>query len=195
MATGWPPPFTFEWRRLSPAATFVTNVQIEPVSFYTLIATHIPTTLTYRAVVKSPSNPGGLAASFVVTTLADGDSDGIPDQWWADYGFAGSIDPMADSDGDGMLNWQEFVAGTDPTNVLSVLRLDALTTNHASVLTFEATSNKTYTLQFSGALGDNSWLKLGDFLARSNNRVERVTNALPVSNWFYRVVTPQQPSP
>jgi len=50
----------------------------------------------------------------------------IPDEWMAMYfGPASSSWPSttADSDGDGMNNYQEFLAGTNPTNAASVLRV------------------------------------------------------------------------
>ncbi len=59
-------------------------------------------------------------------------NDGIPDAWRARY-FGGSGTTtnsqsawFADSDHDGLSNYQEFLAGTDPTNAASVLKLTAL---------------------------------------------------------------------
>jgi len=46
---------------------------------------------------------------------ADSDEDGMPDYWEAQYGFdPGANDAMADRDGDGYLNIEEYLNGTDP---------------------------------------------------------------------------------
>ena len=53
-------------------------------------------------------------------------TNAIPDEWMAMYfGAQSSSWPLAtdDSDGDGMNNYQEFLAGTNPTNSASVLRV------------------------------------------------------------------------
>ena len=65
----------------------------------------------------------------------------------------GSAD-AEDTDRDGHNNWQEWMAGTDPTNALSVLRLAApvLTPTHVT-LTWRSVTNRTYTLEQATNLG------------------------------------------
>lgn len=48
----------------------------------------------------------------------DADYDGMPDLWEAVYGLSSTnaADSTADPDGDGMSNYEEFIAGTGPTN-------------------------------------------------------------------------------
>jgi len=67
---------------------------------------------------------------------------GLPTNGTADY---------ADSDSDGLNNWQEWIAGTIPTNSASVLALQApATTNVTGItLTWQSVNTRTYYLQSS----------------------------------------------
>ncbi len=66
-----------------------------------------------------------------------------------------------DADGDGAPNWQEFLAGTDPTNALSVFQFGGagFSTKGASgvALSWLTAPGKTYILQSIPALGGKSW--------------------------------------
>ena len=57
-------------------------------------------------------------------TVDDTDGDGMPDEWEARHGFLLAVpDADADDDGDRMSNLHEYIAGTDPTNSVSLLEL------------------------------------------------------------------------
>ena len=60
-------------------------------------------------------------------SAVDSDGDGIPDWWLSLYGLDG-VDDVAekDLDGDGMTNYEEFVAGTDPTDALSFFAITSV---------------------------------------------------------------------
>jgi len=62
---------------------------------------------------------------------------GIPYEWMTAY-FGSDVfnwpSPTADSDGDGVSNLQEFQAGTNPTNALSVLRQQMISTGQGPFL-------------------------------------------------------------
>ena len=65
----------------------------------------------------------------------------------------GSADSV-DSDNDGMNNWQEWIAGTDPTNNLSVLQMLAPTNSDSGLaVTWQSVANRTYFLQRAIDLG------------------------------------------
>ena len=62
--------------------------------------------------------------------------DGIPNGWKQQYGFD-PLDPTvasADTDGDGMSNLQEFLAGTDPTDSASAFRITSVIGTGSDVL-------------------------------------------------------------
>jgi len=101
----------------------------------------------------------------------------------------GSAD-FLDSDGDGMNNWQEWIAGTDPTNALSVLRIVSATNNHAApAITWQSVNTRSYFLQRAGALGGPP-----GFVTMATNITGQTatttyidTNATGRGPFFYRV--------
>ncbi|MBI5385503.1 MAG: lamin tail domain-containing protein [Verrucomicrobia bacterium] len=193
IATGWPPPFTFEWRRSS--TPLVTNVGHSLTSFFSFTASAVATTLQYRAVLRNAATPGVSSTFANITTLADTDADGMPDAWEAAHGFNTNSpsDRLLDPDADGMLNWEENVAGTDPTNAASYLKIEGTNESVRAILAFGAVSNRTYTLQFTDQLEPSSWSNLADVVAQTTNRTERIADPAFHPHRFYRVVTPQQP--
>jgi hypothetical protein len=192
LVSGFPSPFTFEWRQVT--TLLQSNVQDEPLTFFTFNAPTNATTTNYRLVVKNRASPTGRATGFIpIITLADSDGDGIPDQWENLYKFSPSnaVDRTADPDGDGMLNWQEYMAGTDPTNALSNLKITpAGWSNGVLRLQFQAVSNKTYSVRYSSSLVDTNWPVLGRMQARRTNHLEVIVDPLANTNRFYKVMTP-----
>ena len=99
---------------------------------------------------------------------------GIPDAWQlAHFGYIG-IDPNADPDHDGMSNYAEFWAGTDPLDSNSVLAIKAsILSNGLVQLGWQSVAGKGYLLSYStdlvnwtplqGAVqGDGSFLSIVD---------------------------------
>jgi len=169
VASGNPLPFGYEWRRIS--TVVASNTVYSTVHFATFIApTNLVTNQTWRVVVRNVANSGiSAVASFAVSTLVDSDLDGIPDV--ADANPLDATDAGLDSDGDGMSNRSEYIAGTNPTDPLSYLKLEQDVTTGSVLLRFGAISNRTYSIQYTDTLGIGPWLTLTSFPARSTNRV------------------------
>src|SRR5204863_6437256 len=102
-------------------------------------------------------------------------------------------DATLDSDGDGLTNWQEYVAGTNPADAASVLKLAAAVGGgagaNAVALSFEAMPNRGYALQCRDTLATNAaWSVVTNVPASAASHTVQVTNALPagLAPRFYR---------
>lgn len=86
---------------------------------------------------------------------------GIADDWRRQYFGTTAIEPSADSDNDGMSNYSEFWAGTNPLDSTSVLLIEsvAVVTNNEARITWKSTPGKSYVIKHSSDFG--SWIPLG----------------------------------
>ncbi len=114
-----------------------------------------------RVLLAAGWNAQALSTSEIYADKVDRDLDGMDDGWEVKYGFnpADRTDAIQDADGDGHTNLQEYLAGTDPRDPHSLLRIE----------TFQVASNLCR-IRFSSAVG-------------RLYRVER-TSAFPGTNWL-----------
>jgi len=111
--------------------------------------------------------------------------------WLQQYSLPtdGSADSI-DSDGDGLNNWQEWIAGTDPTNADSALRLYT-PTNSASGITvsWPSVNTRMYFLQRSTNLdAQPPFFPLATNLAgQTGTTTYEDTNAVGAGPFFYRL--------
>ena len=88
---------------------------------------------------------GTLVATFTAQIATD--PAGTPYSWLAGYGLTNyDADAVADQDADGLKTWQEYIAGTDPTNAASNLKVAQATRN---TVTWSPVAGRVYSVYWS----------------------------------------------
>src|SRR5438034_3135854 len=130
------------------------------------------------------------APSSGTTWSEDENLDGLPDDWQGQYWGANAStwpSPQADSDGDGASNLQEFLAGTDPTDPNSVLRVQLVSTAQGAQLRWNSQPGFIYQVQVSQTLGAASWTNVGTPRFAAGTTDSTVLNGTSGSA-YYRVI-------
>jgi len=125
----------------------------------------------YYGIVTNTAGAVTTLVATVAVVLRDSDHDGMPDDW-------------------------EYIAGTDPYDPSSVLKLQLLDTgNNGALLRFLAMSNISYTLEYRTNLTQGPWRKLTDVGGQpGTNTVQILDPFIPTnSRRYYRIATPQRP--
>lgn len=104
--------------------------------------------LAYRF---SGGGHSAVSAAIIGTTWgSDENLDGLPDDWQSAYWGSDSAkwpEPKMDSDGDGATNLEEFLAGTNPSDSASVLRMQTVATPQGRFLNWNTQPGFVYQLQ------------------------------------------------
>ena len=135
-------------------------------------------------------------------TAADSDGDGLPDYWEKEFGLdaadsSGANGASGDPDGDGQINQQEFLAGTNPHDEADYLHFESVSrTPDGTMLRFRAAGGRLYSVLYSDASPAGPWLKLVDAPASGNTlEVQIIDAGVGVASRFYRLVTPALTNP
>ena len=120
----------------------------------------------------------------------------MPDTWEIANGLNPTVaDADLDNDHDGLTNLQEYLAGTNPLDAASVLRLDARSTGQGIRLSFMARAGRSYSILSRDMLDGAVWQRLSDFDPEAaDHQVEsNIVGAGLGAARFYRVMTPRVP--
>ena len=133
---------------------------------------------------------GNLLRRLIITNT-DTDGDGMDDAW--EMFFFGTLarNGTGDFDGDGQSDLAEFLAGTDPTNSASVLRLTQSLVPGGGMVSvqWDAIAGRKYRLQFKSAVTGATWQDVaGDVVAGgpTATKVDAAING--ITQRYYRVI-------
>jgi hypothetical protein len=134
--------------------------------------------------------------AYVPSTDVDG--DGIPDAWEQQYfghasGLVADLSRATDdADGDGSSNLQEYLAGTNPRDPSSTLRLSltAPQPGRQVSLTLSLPADHGFTVLSSPTLAGAAWNPLTNYPAAPTNRVFQLIIPGSSASGFYRLRTP-----
>ncbi|MGN6384792.1 MAG: thrombospondin type 3 repeat-containing protein, partial [Verrucomicrobiota bacterium] len=118
---------------------------------------------------------------------ADLNGDGVPDDWQS-FNWGKPINwpnPALDSDGDGASNLAEFLAGTDPTNPDSVLKVVISTREQGPYVEWTTEPGSVYQLQISSDL--KTWQNVGTQRFASSTS-DAIPASQPGQGQYYRVI-------
>ena len=164
----------------------ITNL---PLGNYVVQFGDVPFYLTPSAQTNTLVDHGQLNFSGNYT-LIDTNQNGMADSWEKTYFGAASATrtEFTDTDGDGMTDYAEFLAGTNPTNSASVLRLFTPSVQNAGAVRFDwpAFPGRSYRLTSSTNL--SAWEPATDWIQAGGNMLSLTTNVVSGARFrFYRV--------
>jgi len=155
------------------------------------VAQRIQRILANATPVPALAGKTGTGARLNLARIVDSDANGLPDWWELQYfGHLTGTDPHADPDGDGASNLAEFLAGTNPTNVNSALRLSVQRGPGANFLTLQwpSAAGRYYNLlRSTNLLGDVGTIIQTNLIATPP--LNMATDAPPANadSTFYRL--------
>jgi subtilisin family serine protease len=122
-------------------------------------------------------------------TFLDVNHNGISDAW--EMNNFGSVSTnrtqFTDSDGDGMPDYAEFIAGTDPTNAASVFKFLSTTLQTNGIVKFQWSAIPGRIYQVEGSANLVTWTPLTDWLQASGSPMSYAGTNSNSGSQFFRV--------
>jgi hypothetical protein len=177
-------------------STGVTTDGAGSVSFAVSLGAVVPANYVVAATATDPNGDTSEFSGDQTVTTTDSDGDGIPDNWTMQYfghttGQAGDKSRANDdADGTGMTNLQKFLAGLNPLDPNSVLRISSVSRSGGTVqVGFPSVSGKTYQLQYRDDLVTGNWSPLVDGIFGTGGTLQiSDPSAAGIAERFYRIV-------
>ena len=189
-------PMTYRWRKEAKGLTNAVYQLMSGTSRLTLASVAKAAAGTYSVSVSNVSGVSLISSNVLLVVLGDADRDGMADDWELVNGYNPSDagDALLDADGDGVLNRDEYAAGTDPKNASSLLRFDAVQLLGTDLLLrFRAASNRNYSIFYRDGL-ELGWGRLVDFPAAPAAITRELRDPIQSrTGRYYRIVSPADP--
>jgi hypothetical protein len=131
------------WYATGATAAFTVTATADPYYYFVRWSGDAQGGSNVLTTALTMDQPHAFAAVFAECLAANG----TPEWWLAQLGWTNNFSAAEtnDADHDGLRNWEEWIAGTDPTNRWSVLSVtDLFQTDSGFVLRWPSVSNRVY---------------------------------------------------
>jgi len=150
---------------------------------------------TYLPADEGPGKTNGLVAYRYTLMPIDSAGDGIPDWWRAQYfGRSGTTTnalscSTCDPDHDGVDNYHEYIADTNPTNALSYFHILGVSNSVGLAVSYPSSASRLYTLYCRTNLISGGWTNIPSQAdVRGSGGLDTLTDPSPSSGQrFYRI--------
>ncbi len=138
----------------------------------------------------TPTANNGLINAIVLLSVPypDTNHNGIPDTWELEYFETLSMVADDDEDGDGISNYDEYIAGTSPTDPQSAFRIKNATheTDSGFSVRWDSVTGRTYTVMKSTTLSDD-WLPASEPVQGSGGELIFTDASATEPQTFYKI--------
>jgi len=171
---------TNSWR----AAGEVVSITATPSNYYHFANWSGDVSGTSNVIQVAMSAPRSVTATFAENLV----TNGVPEWWLAQNNLpVNDAGALADTDGDGVENWKEYRAGTDPNNPASLLRMGTGTSGSQFILLWPSAYGRLYRLyRATNSIANFSVIASDIYATPPTNAYYLDINSLP-ENAFYRI--------